>query len=508
MRFHTTVDISQNRSFTPEGFLICRNVPIARTGNQTYFMGEVPVTADANGQVTIQRDPEEVFHPDAVASFEGKPVTLRHPEDAVTPGNWSELSKGHVQNVRQGAGLESDALYADLLIMDKGTIEEVTENRIREVSCGYDADYMEIEPGKGKQMNIRGNHVALVERGRCGSLCAVKDAKMSIEYSCKSCGEVFTKLASEQEVECPKCGSGDLRKEKIIKDAVGKTELISKILKKERNSMSNTGGDYIESYKKELEAKDLETLKAIAEDNGIRFEDSKTKDSKEGGIMKGIFKKMFSSLTADEQKELGVTVKDSLTIDQRIDKLESSVIALVKMMKDAAEKEETEDEETEEEKKRKEAAAKDEFPPKKEDEETKDCDFGKSKDAAPVLQELLYRASILAPDLKPLTADSAKSRKTFDEMCCLHKRKSLDAAARTEDGKAAITPFTRGSLPDFFTADCATVDSAFVGASELMKAKSTMRVEHKTSDFFKGGISAAEINKSNAAYWAARKVGK
>jgi len=47
---------------------------------------------------------------------------------------------------------------------------------LREVSCGYDAQYEQIEKGKGKQREIIGNHVALVTKGRAGNRCTIQDS--------------------------------------------------------------------------------------------------------------------------------------------------------------------------------------------------------------------------------------------------------------------------------------------------------------------------------------------
>src|SRR5690606_34331493 len=41
-----------------------------------------------------------------------------------------------------------------------------------EVSCGYDADIEEID-GKLTKVNIRGNHLAIVDEGRCGADCKI-----------------------------------------------------------------------------------------------------------------------------------------------------------------------------------------------------------------------------------------------------------------------------------------------------------------------------------------------
>lgn len=183
--------LSARQSFTPEGFLLCEAVPIARTGTLIYDESELVnedgpiVKGGSGGLVTIERNDDQVFRPETIASFEGKPVTLSHPDDFVTPSNWKELSVGITQNVRRGEGVESDLLLADLLITDSEAINLVrsdndpSSERLRQVSCGYDADYEQLAVGRGRQHNIVGNHVALVERGRCGPRCAIGDAEVA-----------------------------------------------------------------------------------------------------------------------------------------------------------------------------------------------------------------------------------------------------------------------------------------------------------------------------------------
>jgi hypothetical protein len=139
-----------------------------------YADHEIPSLVPAGGVIRIDRDDLSVFDAATLASFNGKPVTDDHPDDGVTPENWRELAVGVVQNPRRGAGLDSDLLVADLLITHKDTIQAVRDGK-REVSCGYDAEYEQIEPGRARQTTIIGNHVALVSRGRCGSRCAIQD---------------------------------------------------------------------------------------------------------------------------------------------------------------------------------------------------------------------------------------------------------------------------------------------------------------------------------------------
>lgn len=173
-RYYSTAQLSDRLSETPEGFLICEGVPITRAGDLLYNPGETPVTP-GKGATVISRTVEDIHDPATIASFEGKPVTINHPDDFVTPDNWRELAVGIVQNVRPGEGEDSDKLLADLLITDFEAIAAVKSKRLREVSCGYEAEYVEEGPGRGRQEGIIGNHVALVTSGRCGSECAIFD---------------------------------------------------------------------------------------------------------------------------------------------------------------------------------------------------------------------------------------------------------------------------------------------------------------------------------------------
>lgn len=162
--------ISPHMTETPEGYLICHDVPINRTGTQEYTAGEMQLDGDPERIITVNRYPEDVFDAAALASFEGKDVTSGHPPENLTPENHAAYSKGHVENVRRAG----DQTIADLHIKDATLISDIKNGIIREVSCGYVCNW---EPdGAGyKQTNIRGNHVAIVPHGRAGHDVAIKD---------------------------------------------------------------------------------------------------------------------------------------------------------------------------------------------------------------------------------------------------------------------------------------------------------------------------------------------
>ncbi len=183
-RFYTTEQIGAKRGFTPEGFLVCYDVPLARVGTQLYMDGEIPtIEAGPDGLIRVERPEDEVFRSETIASFNGKVVVVEHPVDEeegpldVNPQNWREFTVGSVQNPRRGTGVDIDVMLGDLVIYDPEAISLVQTGRKREVSCGYDAEYIEVARGQAVQRNIVGNHVALVDHGRCGPLCAIRDSK-------------------------------------------------------------------------------------------------------------------------------------------------------------------------------------------------------------------------------------------------------------------------------------------------------------------------------------------
>lgn len=165
--------ISPNQIETGEGFLICRNVPIARIGDMQYLASELGLPG--MDVITVHRSQEEVFSEAALASFEGKPVTDDHPPELLTLETATSYERGHAQNIRKGEGEWKDYVLADLHIHDGGLIRSVQDGK-REISCGYECEYEANGDGTYSQKNIRGNHIAVVHRGRAGKKAAILDS--------------------------------------------------------------------------------------------------------------------------------------------------------------------------------------------------------------------------------------------------------------------------------------------------------------------------------------------
>lgn len=166
---------------TRDGFMAVR-AKASRAGTYQYLGSEIDPTGTtfkADQIVNVYRSPDEVFAADSVASFLGKPVTNDHPSQPVTADNWKRHARGGVM----GAMRDGEHLAFDLAIMDADTIAAIDAGK-RELSNGYACELVigdGVAPDgtkyEARQTNIRGNHVAVVDRGRAGSSCRIGDAQ-------------------------------------------------------------------------------------------------------------------------------------------------------------------------------------------------------------------------------------------------------------------------------------------------------------------------------------------
>ena len=162
--------LSENQGVTPEGYLICQNVPVSRTGVQFYYGSEMGLTDRANERIPVYRLPEDVFAEESLRSLESKPITDDHPSQMVTVENAGFLTMGHGRNARHN----NKNVIADLVVMSRELIAGIREKRKYEISLGYTCNYVPYKDGF-KQTNIRINHIAVVETGRAGRNVAIKD---------------------------------------------------------------------------------------------------------------------------------------------------------------------------------------------------------------------------------------------------------------------------------------------------------------------------------------------
>ncbi|MDC9606853.1 DUF2213 domain-containing protein [Xenorhabdus griffiniae] len=159
---------------TPQGYVVT-TARITRAGPVQYYGHEVGLTGkDINKKITIHRTLEELSRPETLQSFEGQTLTLTHPDSGEVRANeWKNKTIGHIQNVRA----DGDYIVCDAYLKDANAIRVLEDKGIRELSVGYEPAELVEKNGELHQINIRGNHVAVVAEGRYGADIRLNDKK-------------------------------------------------------------------------------------------------------------------------------------------------------------------------------------------------------------------------------------------------------------------------------------------------------------------------------------------
>ena len=169
--------LSEHKYKTPEGYLICTDAILARTGKQRYTKDELFGNGDSE-EVDVDRPYEQVMNEKTISSFENKPVTFDHPDEDVNVGNYKEYAVGYVRDVHQGKVDGRDVILGNLVITDQDAIDAIENGEHTDLSCGYACDIKDDGHGSYYQNNIRGNHVALCREGRAGN-ARIIDSKLN-----------------------------------------------------------------------------------------------------------------------------------------------------------------------------------------------------------------------------------------------------------------------------------------------------------------------------------------
>ncbi len=159
--FYQKIKLSNNIEIEKEtGFLYCKGAVLGHLGVQAYNGFEIGLTDKK--VVYVKREERDVFDEDSLASIEGKPITLGHPDEMVNSKNSNQYIKGFVKNVRR----DGDNILGDLVIHDMTTIEKIQSGEMKDLSLGYNARLISTGDGQLKQTEIVVNHLAIVGEGR------------------------------------------------------------------------------------------------------------------------------------------------------------------------------------------------------------------------------------------------------------------------------------------------------------------------------------------------------
>lgn len=174
MQFTDAVTVSGTRR-TADGYLIAEAKSV-RTGIQLYSGDEVG--KPEMQIVRVYRPADQVFADSSLQSFTHAPVTMNHPDEAVTSDNWKELAVGELSTAAKKDG---EWVHLPLILKDSKAISAV-EGGKRELSAGYTCELVwgdgvtpDGQEFNATQTNIKINHLAIVDRARAGSQARIGD---------------------------------------------------------------------------------------------------------------------------------------------------------------------------------------------------------------------------------------------------------------------------------------------------------------------------------------------
>lgn len=185
----------------------------------------------------VLRGPDALFDPEAIDSFNGLPIRVGHlmigdekknkkdEKDKKLNSADKNPNDGCIYNVRPSMD-EPGYLIADFCIYTDRMKDVLKEGKVKELSLGYTCVYeqengsYEGVPYMFKQTNLRGNHLALVKHGRCGSSVCVYDQAVvtfdSLPDSLVSQQEEETQMEEKEKKE----ETGKLDRAKALASAI------------------------------------------------------------------------------------------------------------------------------------------------------------------------------------------------------------------------------------------------------------------------------------------------
>ena len=182
IKINQVIDLKPtSRIKTPQGFLICKDVTLAKPKVKEYYAGELGIVDgfEATDVINIYTPPDVLFGQSVIDGFTASDVVMMHPKgNQLNSENYREHIIGTAKNVRADNGY----LIADLTIKDKWAIEAIEHDDIKQISLGYAAELDmtagQTETGQayhGQWVGMVADHVAVVREGRCGDDCKIGD---------------------------------------------------------------------------------------------------------------------------------------------------------------------------------------------------------------------------------------------------------------------------------------------------------------------------------------------
>jgi hypothetical protein len=176
---------------------ITKKATIMRDGEYLYLAGEIGISGrDTYEPIRVHRPAEEVQKAyDRFNELNRLPVTCDHPEQFLDLTIEDNYSMG--EGINPSYEKINDKNLLNCVIILKGNVLDEYNKGLRELSCGWEGEFVEAEKGSGYeyiQIFKDINHIALVNSGRCGKECKVADKKTikDAKYEVTIAGQVKT----------------------------------------------------------------------------------------------------------------------------------------------------------------------------------------------------------------------------------------------------------------------------------------------------------------------------
>ena len=273
------------------GYWEIKHNPISRAGVFPYMGRSISDECEPDKIYYVYRSADTLAK--SVDTWDNPPKPFINDHEMLGEG-FSKIDDRPVQGVIHNPVFEDDTLYADISVYSE-SLKDKIENGKKELSLGYFCKYRK-EKGiyKGQaydyvQEDMVGNHIALVDNGRCGSSVRVFDSKCTMDSL-----DIINSFESEDDADLKKNASDGIIKTTEEKDSemADKREYIRKIMAIAGKPDSDFEGgekEKIETIAKLLEdseyakseAKDEEEAKKETEDKCGKDEESEKEEKAE-----------------------------------------------------------------------------------------------------------------------------------------------------------------------------------------------------------------------------------
>lgn len=320
------------------GYWEIKHNPISKVGVFPYLGRTISDECEPDKIYYVFRSADTLSQ--SVSSWDNPPKPFINDHEMLGEG-FSKIDDRPVQGVIHNPVFENDTLYADISVYSESLKDKIANGK-KELSLGYFCKYRK-EKGvyKGQaydyvQEDMVGNHIALVDNGRCGSDVKVFDSKCTMD-SLEIPEEKIEGLKTEKDsamITTTETKDSDMEKEEIKKEVEVKDEELEKKeevkevkdedKEEEKVAKDKCGKDEDPEEKKETEDEEVSPadvmafLKMILEEvrslNGKKTTDEEEKEEKaedEDDEKKSEDEDDDKKESEDEDEEEKKEVKDS-----------------------------------------------------------------------------------------------------------------------------------------------------------------------------------------------------